>query len=533
MSAETARGRDDASASGATTTADAGWFDELEQRWTEDGWGSRSWDADSWNGLDASTAEWQARRDGTTVSDLLTRTGPLPTWADDITGPLPVAGPGWAGPGSANGAYDARDQATGSTYALPDLDEWNDLEERTGLAGADVLGPETAVAPEADEAPAGLDPSSYRERDLTDTGRYSLAVKGGVAAALIAVAAGGSTAVAMDKEVTVTVDGVDQTVHTFSGTVEGALSSGDITVGPQDQMSPSPNAPVHDGDHLVVNHSRQLSLMVDGKPQTITTTASTVGQALSAMGLPAGLASSVPAGSLIPANGMNLSVQLPKTITFIDGGGAPQTLVTTASSIQQFLGERGVPMGPADTITPGGPGGIANGATIAITRNVVNQITETSPIAPPMQTVNDPTMDAGTTKVDQPGQAGEQVQNFSVNLTNGKETGRTALGPATVTKAPVGGVIRKGTKSDQPAIGDTSKWDAIAKCESGGDWSINSGNGYYGGIQFDKQTWNAYGGSQYAARPDLASKAQQISIAEKVRDARGGYGAWPVCGSKG
>ena len=81
-------------------------------------------------------------------------------------------------------------------------------------------------------APAGLDPESYRERDLTDTGRYSLAVKGGVAAALIAVAAGGSTAVAMDKEVTVTVDGVDQTVHTFSGTVGGALYSGDIAVGP-------------------------------------------------------------------------------------------------------------------------------------------------------------------------------------------------------------------------------------------------------------------------------------------------------------
>ncbi|HEY2194983.1 MAG TPA: transglycosylase family protein [Actinomycetospora sp.] len=508
MSAGTARGHEN-----GTATADAGWFDELEERWTEDGW----------NGLDASTAEWQARRHGTTVQDLdHHRTGPLPTWADDITGPLPVAGPGWAVPGSANGTVES-----GADYALPDLDDWNDLEERTGLHGA------TALAPEAPSAPAGLDPETYRERDLTDTGRYSLAVKGGVAAALIAVAAGGSTAVAMDKEVTVTVDGVDQTVHTFSGTVEGALDSGDVTVGPTDQMSPSPTAPVHDGDHLVVNHSRQVNLVVDGKPQTITTTASTVGQALAQIGLPAGLASSVPTGSLIPSDGMNLSVQLPKTVTFVDGAGAPQTLTTTATSIQQFLSQRGVPMGAADTIAPLGPNGLVNGSTITITRNAVNQVTETSPIAPPMQTISDPTLDAGTTKVDKPGQAGEQVQNFSVSTTNGKEVGRNALGPATVTKAPVGGVIRKGTKKAEPTIGATGKWDAIAKCESGGDWSINSGNGYYGGIQFDKQTWNAFGGGQYAARPDLASKAEQIAVAEKVRDSRGGYGAWPVCGSKG
>lgn len=524
MSAGTARGSES-----STTTADAGWFDELEERWTEDGWGHSSWDAEGWNGLDASTAEWQARRHGTTVTDLdHHRTGPLPTWADDITGPLPVAGPGWAGPGSANGAGGLPTADPEDGYALPDLDDWNDLEERTGLAGA------TALAPEAPSAPAGLDPETYRERDLTDTGRYSLAVKGGVAAALIAVAAGGSTAVAMDKEVTVTVDGVDQTVHTFSGTVEGALESGDIPVGPNDQMSPSPAAALHDGDHLVVNHSRQIHLLVDGKPQTITTTASTVADALARIGLPTqALAASVPIGSLIPADGMSLSVQLPKTVTFVDGGGAPQTLTTTASSIQQFLSQRGVPMGPADTVAPLGPNGLVNGSTITITRNAVTQVTETAPIAPPMQTISDPTMDAGTTKVDQPGQAGEQVQSFTVNLTNGKETGRTALGPATVTKAPVGGVLRKGTKQAEPAIGDTSKWDAIAKCESGGDWSINTGNGYYGGIQFDKQTWNAYGGSQYAPRPDLASKAEQIAVAEKVRDARGGYGAWPVCGSKG
>ncbi|CAL9467841.1 transglycosylase family protein [Streptomyces sp. enrichment culture] len=74
-----------------------------------------------------------------------------------------------------------------------------------------------------------------------------------------------------------------------------------------------------------------------------------------------------------------------------------------------------------------------------------------------------------------------------------------------------------------------SEWDAVAQCESGGNWSINTGNGYYGGLQFSASTWAAYGGTQYAATADQASKAQQIEIAEKVLAGQG-KGAWPVCG---
>jgi hypothetical protein len=83
-----------------------------------------------------------------------------------------------------------------------------------------------------------------------------------------------------------------------------------------------------------------------------------------------------------------------------------------------------------------------------------------------------------------------------------------------------------------PSTGDTSAWDRIAACESGGNWSIDSGNGYYGGLQFDHGTWVANGGDAYANNANLASKAQQIAIAEKVKAANGGYGAWPVCGQK-
>jgi resuscitation-promoting factor RpfA len=74
-----------------------------------------------------------------------------------------------------------------------------------------------------------------------------------------------------------------------------------------------------------------------------------------------------------------------------------------------------------------------------------------------------------------------------------------------------------------------SEWDAVAQCESGGNWQINTGNGFYGGLQFTNSTWAAYGGTAYASRADLATKAQQIAVAEKVLAGQG-KGAWPVCG---
>ncbi|MEV3856760.1 transglycosylase family protein [Streptomyces sp. NPDC050095] len=75
----------------------------------------------------------------------------------------------------------------------------------------------------------------------------------------------------------------------------------------------------------------------------------------------------------------------------------------------------------------------------------------------------------------------------------------------------------------------TSEWDQVASCESGGNWSINTGNGYYGGLQFSASTWAAYGGTAYASTANQASKAQQIAVAEKVLASQG-KGAWPSCG---
>ncbi|MFK4226871.1 transglycosylase family protein [Streptomyces sp. NPDC019890] len=78
---------------------------------------------------------------------------------------------------------------------------------------------------------------------------------------------------------------------------------------------------------------------------------------------------------------------------------------------------------------------------------------------------------------------------------------------------------------------DSGVWDRIAQCESGGNWHINTGNGYYGGLQFSAGTWRAYGGGAYASTADGASKAQQIAVATKVQRAQG-WGAWPTCSSR-
>ncbi|WP_396893558.1 transglycosylase family protein [[Mycobacterium] wendilense] len=79
------------------------------------------------------------------------------------------------------------------------------------------------------------------------------------------------------------------------------------------------------------------------------------------------------------------------------------------------------------------------------------------------------------------------------------------------------------------ASADSVNWDAIAACESGGNWAINTGNGYYGGLQFSMSTWRANGGT---GSPHTASKAEQIRVAENTLRSQG-IGAWPTCGGRG
>lgn len=107
-------------------------------------------------------------------------------------------------------------------------------------------------------------------------------------------------------------------------------------------------------------------------------------------------------------------------------------------------------------------------------------------------------------------------------------TGRTVAKVA-VTGAimGVGGVAFAGTANAAP----DSDWDKLAQCEAGGNWGINTGNGYHGGLQFSPSTWTGHGGGQFAPTADKATREQQIVVAERVL-ANQGWGAWPSCSSR-
>ena len=101
-----------------------------------------------------------------------------------------------------------------------------------------------------------------------------------------------------------------------------------------------------------------------------------------------------------------------------------------------------------------------------------------------------------------------------------------------VTGAAVAGVATvAGGMATASSAQASSVWDRVAACESGGNWHINTGNGFYGGLQFTRSTWNGFGGGRYASRADLASKSEQITVAQRVL-ATQGPGAWPTCGAR-
>jgi len=106
---------------------------------------------------------------------------------------------------------------------------------------------------------------------------------------------------------------------------------------------------------------------------------------------------------------------------------------------------------------------------------------------------------------------------------------KLALRGATI--GVVAGAAALGFAGSASAAPD-STWDAVASCESTNNWSINTGNGYYGGLQFSQSTWNAYGGQDYASRADLASREEQIAVAEKTLAGQG-WGAWACAGAGG
>lgn len=151
------------------------------------------------------------------------------------------------------------------------------------------------------------------------------------------------------------------------------------------------------------------------------------------------------------------------------------------------------------------------------------------PLEPTENVIQDVEMNMSRRVEESPGVPGVQNVTFAVNVVNGKEVGRTQVNSAVVTPAQPK-TVRVGAKpgTEVPPVENGEIWDRLAQCESTGNWAINTGNGFYGGIQFDQNTWERQGGLRYAPRADLATREEQIAIAS-VTQQRQGWGAWPAC----
>jgi resuscitation-promoting factor RpfB len=179
-------------------------------------------------------------------------------------------------------------------------------------------------------------------------------------------------------------------------------------------------------------------------------------------------------------------------------------------------------VGAADALpAEGGQPGVAEKTGFVHVRVVTKTIDRQKYSAPVIEREDD-SMNVGQTEVVRHGRPGVRDVTYRFRLENGHVVKRTMV-DKDVHRTPRPKIVRVGTK--QPF----GVWDRLAQCESGGNWHINTGNGYYGGLQFSLGTWRAYGGT---GLPSQHSRETQIAIATKLRNASGGYGAWPACAAK-
>ena len=372
-------------------------------------------------------------------------------------------------------------------------------------------------------------------------------------AAVAVVAVGALTMAQYDKAVSLSLDGDTSSVHVFGSTVGDLLAKQDVPVGEHDIVQPAADAPLNDGDTVVVRYGRKLTVTMDGKTSDYWTTATSVDAALAELGIRADTAKlSVSRSEPLGRSGLALTITTPKNVTVnVDGGS--KTVASTGPTVADALQQLEVTLGAQDRVNPAPETPLTEGLAVTINRVEKKSVSETQAVAFGVTNQDDATLAKGTRKTTTKGVAGEQSVTFDEVWVDGKLESRTQTG-AQVTKNPVGQVVAVGTKAPTPpatptptptppktvaapppSAGNTSgaglnlanaaMWDRIAQCESGGNWHINTGNGYYGGLQFAHSTWLANGGADFAARADLASREQQITVANRLY-AKSGLQPW-------
>jgi len=313
------------------------------------------------------------------------------------------------------------------------------------------------------------------------------------------------------------------------------LADEGLQLASHDVVLPAQDAAVDDGDTIVLNRARPLSLTVDGVRSQVYTTALSVDGALDELGYRAeNLVLSASRSERLPLDGMDLSIATAKDVTLV-ADGRQQVVTTTAQTAGELLAEQGITLSPTDrtSLYPAQP--LLDAMVLRVTRVQVEDVTEVQPVDYATVETDDPEAYEGDRTVTQEGVEGEQTTTWRVTRTDGVETGREQVSTA-VTKKPVDEQVSVGTKpkpapapaaAGAPATADGLNWAALARCESGGRADAVSASGTYRGMyQFSRQTWAGVGGS---GDPAAASVEEQTTRAQMLY-ARSGAGQWG-CGS--
>lgn len=328
--------------------------------------------------------------------------------------------------------------------------------------------------------------------------------------------------------VTLVVDGKTHKIDTTASDVAGALKGAGYRVGTHDLVAPALHSHISNGTKIVLNRGRLLHLTVDGKERNVWTTEPTVSDALAALGYPQADFVSVSRSSRLPLTPTSIELRSPKQVTVVYRGDT-RHVTTTAPTVADLLSQLNLVTGQHDRVNPLPGKQIEAGMKIQVQHVVYKIVTKRQTLSYPVVKHYTSQMYSGQSRVIRPGHTGARKLTYRVVYVDGKWTGRVLLNTHLIrpTKAEV---ERVGTKHRPVVVNNGLNWDAVAQCESGGNWHINTGNGFYGGLQFDYSTWLAYGGGAYASRADLASKAEQIAVATRLYNARGSS-PWPVCGA--
>ena len=358
------------------------------------------------------------------------------------------------------------------------------------------------------------------------------------AAALLVAGTAAAAVGTSYRHVTVEVDGVSRDVSGFFITAGDALNAVGVSVGSHDLVAPASDQRVTNGDTVVVRTATEYDVTVDGNRTTAWSTASSISGVLSA--LPA-VSSSMAADRSYTRAEMPLG-EGGETIHVVADGATTDVVASAAEGTTAILQKAGISAGPIDRVTLENSGG---DITLRVARVVRGNITTTTEIPYDTEEREDAEAEQGTEKTVQEGVVGSQTTETYQETIDGQVTVSAVL--TTTRTEPTPRIISKGTKekkteetknssdsspsssssssSSSPAVAsgdDAAIWAAIAQCESGGNPSTNTGNGYYGMYQFSLPTWQSVGGT---GLPSDASAEEQTMRARMLQQ-RAGWGQW-------